>query len=89
MPPAIALRERLTSEQLMLVAMTYNTYLVASIVVGAFTGHLLYEGEMDVGYVRFLGGHKTTVKLDQSRQSAQVTVASLYGVAGSSRSDPS
>jgi copper transporter 1 len=33
----------------MLVAMTYNTYLVASIVIGAFTGHLIYEGEMDVG----------------------------------------
>lgn len=33
----------------MLVAMTYNTFLVASIVIGAFAGHLLYEGEMDVG----------------------------------------
>lgn len=35
--------------QLMLVAMTYNTYLFLSIVVGAFIGHVLYEGEMDVG----------------------------------------
>lgn len=40
---------KLTSEQLMLVAMTYNTYLFASIILGAFLGHLLYEGEMDVG----------------------------------------
>jgi copper transporter 1 len=33
----------------MLVAMTYNTYLFASIVVGAFLGHVLYEAELDVG----------------------------------------
>lgn len=32
----------------MLVAMTYNTYLVASIVVGAFIGHFLYEDEIDL-----------------------------------------
>lgn len=35
--------------QLMLVAMTYNTYLFSSIVVGAFFGHVIYEDEMDVG----------------------------------------
>jgi copper transporter 1 len=35
--------------QLMLVAMTYNSYLCASIVIGAFTGHMLYESEIDVG----------------------------------------
>ncbi|KIR63724.1 solute carrier family 31 (copper transporter), member 1 [Cryptococcus bacillisporus CA1873] len=34
---------------LMLVAMTYNTYLFSSIVVGAFFGHVIYEDEMDVG----------------------------------------
>ncbi|KAL7418895.1 copper transpport protein [Cryptotrichosporon argae] len=34
---------------LMLVAMTYNTYLISSIVIGAFIGHLLYESEIDVG----------------------------------------
>jgi copper transporter 1 len=32
----------------MLVAMTYNTYLFSSIVIGAFIGHMLYEGELDV-----------------------------------------
>ncbi|KIR98160.1 solute carrier family 31 (copper transporter), member 1 [Cryptococcus deuterogattii 2001/935-1] len=36
---------------LMLVAMTYNTYLFSSIVVGAFFGHMIYEDEMDVGAV--------------------------------------
>lgn len=36
---------------LMLVAMTYNTYLFSSIVVGAFFGHVIYEDEMDVGAV--------------------------------------
>ncbi|WVQ80452.1 hypothetical protein IAT38_002557 [Cryptococcus sp. DSM 104549] len=36
---------------LMLVAMTYNTYLFSSIVIGAFLGHIVYEGEMDVGAV--------------------------------------
>jgi copper transporter 1 len=33
----------------MLVAMTYNTYLFLSIVVGAGRGHVMYEGEIDVG----------------------------------------
>jgi copper transporter 1 len=33
----------------MLVAMTYNTYLFLSIVAGAFIGHVMYEGEIDVG----------------------------------------
>jgi copper transporter 1 len=33
----------------MLVAMTYNTFLFGSIVLGAFIGHVLYEGEIDVG----------------------------------------
>jgi copper transporter 1 len=33
----------------MLVAMTYNTFLFLSIVLGAFIGHVLYEGELDVG----------------------------------------
>jgi hypothetical protein len=37
----------------MLVAMTYNTYLFFSIVAGSFVGHLLYESEMDVRYVKF------------------------------------
>jgi len=36
---------------LMLVAMTYNTYLFASIIVGAILGHMLYEDEMDIGAV--------------------------------------
>ncbi|WVN87323.1 uncharacterized protein L203_102501 [Cryptococcus depauperatus CBS 7841] len=36
---------------LMLVAMTYNTYLFFSIVFGAFLGHVLYEDQMDVGTV--------------------------------------
>lgn len=31
----------------MLVAMTYNSFLCASIVIGAFTGHMLYESEID------------------------------------------
>jgi len=35
--------------QLMLVVMTYNTFLFSSIVLGAFLGHLMYEGSMDVG----------------------------------------
>ncbi|WVR03460.1 hypothetical protein IAU60_000451 [Kwoniella sp. DSM 27419] len=43
---------------LMLVAMTYNTYLFASIVIGAFLGHVLYEGDMDVGTVLSGGGGK-------------------------------
>jgi hypothetical protein len=34
--------------QLMLVAMTYNTYLCTAIVVGAFVGHYVYEGEVDL-----------------------------------------
>ncbi|KAK1926222.1 Ctr copper transporter family-domain-containing protein [Papiliotrema laurentii] len=34
---------------LMLVAMTYNTYLFLSIVIGAFIGHVMYEGDIDVG----------------------------------------
>jgi copper transporter 1 len=33
----------------MLVAMTYNTYLFSSIVLGSFLGHLVYEGEIDLG----------------------------------------
>jgi copper transporter 1 len=32
----------------MLVAMTYNTFLFGSVIIGAFMGHLLYEGDMDV-----------------------------------------
>ncbi|OCF38628.1 solute carrier family 31 (copper transporter), member 1 [Kwoniella heveanensis CBS 569] len=43
---------------LMLVAMTYNTYLFGSIVVGAFLGHILYEDEMDVGSVLSGGNGK-------------------------------
>ncbi|WVQ93839.1 hypothetical protein IAU59_000917 [Kwoniella sp. CBS 9459] len=43
---------------LMLVAMTYNTYLFGSIVVGAFLGHVLYEDEMDVGSVLSGGNGK-------------------------------
>ncbi|RXK39101.1 hypothetical protein M231_03606 [Tremella mesenterica] len=39
---------------LMLVAMTYNTFLFFSIVVGAFIGHVMYEGEIDIGSL--LGG---------------------------------
>jgi hypothetical protein len=35
--------------QLMLVAMTYNTYLFSSIVLGSFLGHVMYEGEIDLG----------------------------------------
>ncbi|ODN75948.1 hypothetical protein L202_05929 [Cryptococcus amylolentus CBS 6039] len=42
---------------LMLVAMTYNTYLFSSIVIGAFLGHIVYEGDLDVGAV--LGGTGT------------------------------
>jgi copper transporter 1 len=38
----------------MLVAMTYNTFLFLSIVVGAFIGHIMYEGEIDVGCVDIL-----------------------------------
>ena len=38
-------------QQLMLVAMTYNTFLFTSIIIGAFVGHILYEGEIDVGSV--------------------------------------
>lgn len=37
----------------MLVAMTYNTYLCTSIVVGAFLGHLVYEDELDIRWVLF------------------------------------
>ncbi|WWD05871.1 hypothetical protein V865_003955 [Kwoniella europaea PYCC6329] len=43
---------------LMLVAMTYNTYLFASIIIGAFLGHVMYEGEMDVGSVLAGGNGK-------------------------------
>ncbi|KAK8845426.1 hypothetical protein IAR55_006139 [Kwoniella newhampshirensis] len=43
---------------LMLVAMTYNTYLFSSIVIGAFLGHFLYEGEIDVGSVLSGGSAK-------------------------------
>ncbi|WWD22372.1 hypothetical protein CI109_106863 [Kwoniella shandongensis] len=43
---------------LMLVAMTYNTYLFSSIVIGAFLGHVLYEGEIDVGSVLSGGAAK-------------------------------
>jgi copper transporter 1 len=32
----------------MLVAMTYNVYLCSAIVVGAFLGHYIYEGELDL-----------------------------------------
>lgn len=32
----------------MLVAMTYNLYLCSAIVVGAFLGHYIYEGELDL-----------------------------------------
>lgn len=38
----------------MLVAMTYNTYLCSAIVVGAFVGHFIYEGQLDLNAV--LGG---------------------------------
>ncbi|WOO80365.1 Copper transport protein CTR2 [Vanrija pseudolonga] len=34
---------------LMLVAMTYNTYLFSAIVVGAGIGHYIYEDEIDLG----------------------------------------
>nr|ODN86612.1 hypothetical protein L203_03859 [Cryptococcus depauperatus CBS 7841]ODO04408.1 hypothetical protein L204_00767 [Cryptococcus depauperatus CBS 7855] len=44
-------RLRLRTRILMLVAMTYNTYLFFSIVFGAFLGHVLYEDQMDVGTV--------------------------------------
>ncbi|KAG7562627.1 hypothetical protein FFLO_01894 [Filobasidium floriforme] len=36
---------------LMLVAMTYNTYLFFSIILGGFIGHWTYESEMNVGAV--------------------------------------
>ncbi|RSH78740.1 uncharacterized protein EHS24_001639 [Apiotrichum porosum] len=36
---------------LMLVAMTYNTYLCSAIVIGAFLGHLVYEGQLDLNSV--------------------------------------
>ncbi|KAL1412018.1 copper transpport protein [Vanrija albida] len=39
---------------LMLVAMTYNTYLFSAIVVGAGIGHYIYEDEIDLGSL--LGG---------------------------------
>lgn len=32
----------------MLVAMTYNVYLCSAIVVGAFLGHYIYEGDLDL-----------------------------------------
>lgn len=32
----------------MLVAMTYNVYLCSAIVIGAFLGHYIYEGELDL-----------------------------------------
>jgi copper transporter 1 len=35
----------------MLVAMTYNTYLCSAIVIGAFLGHLVYEGQLDLNSV--------------------------------------
>lgn len=41
--------------QLMLVAMTYNTYLFGSIVLGSFIGHVMYEAEIDIGQVLPLG----------------------------------
>ncbi|GFZ50720.1 hypothetical protein JCM24511_08478 [Saitozyma sp. JCM 24511] len=41
---------------LMLVAMTYNTYLFSSIVLGSFLGHMMYEGEIDLGTVLAGGG---------------------------------
>jgi copper transporter 1 len=47
--PLFILSSTTADEQLMLVAMTYNSYLCGSIVIGAFTGHMLYESEMDVG----------------------------------------
>ncbi|WWC66883.1 uncharacterized protein I206_100790 [Kwoniella pini CBS 10737] len=43
---------------LMLVAMTYNTYLFSSIIIGAFLGHITYEEEMDVGSVLAGGNSK-------------------------------
>ncbi|WWC85776.1 uncharacterized protein L201_000642 [Kwoniella dendrophila CBS 6074] len=43
---------------LMLVAMTYNTYLFLSIIIGAFLGHIIYEAEMDVGTVLAGGNGK-------------------------------
>ncbi|WWC58084.1 uncharacterized protein I303_100619 [Kwoniella dejecticola CBS 10117] len=43
---------------LMLVAMTYNTYLFMSIIVGAFLGHVMYEAEIDVGSVLAGGNSK-------------------------------
>ena len=53
----------------MLVAMTYNTFLFTSIIIGAFVGHILYEGEIDVGSVwRYLRIPQTVNKADvQSR----------------------
>ncbi|WRT63669.1 uncharacterized protein IL334_000592 [Kwoniella shivajii] len=42
---------------LMLVAMTYNTYLFLSIIIGAFLGHISYESEIDVGAVLGGGGN--------------------------------
>ncbi|ORY34348.1 Ctr copper transporter family-domain-containing protein [Naematelia encephala] len=43
---------------LMLVAMTYNTYLFGSIIIGAFIGHVMYEGDMDVSSVLSPSGAK-------------------------------
>ncbi|CAD6590795.1 MAG: hypothetical protein TREMPRED_005882, partial [Tremellales sp. Tagirdzhanova-0007] len=43
---------------LMLVAMTYNTFLFGSIILGAFLGHVIYEGSMDVGSVLAGAGTK-------------------------------
>ncbi|ORX34636.1 Ctr copper transporter family-domain-containing protein [Kockovaella imperatae] len=43
---------------LMLVAMTYNTYLFGSIVIGAFAGHMLYESELGASALLGSGSSK-------------------------------